>query len=165
MVDRPGGYPEFHVFGPSRRARGRGQHRLDELNRAEQRGGGPHHGVARVEALEYDSAVSRLEAPSLALPAIWLPASQRLEAVSDAERLLVLPLQPVGTLVVRHFAEFSVVKNLQSTLHDNGAFLWFLVLMVSIPGSVLGVGLTQRLAPHDHGIRCLGAGRLHLSNR
>lgn len=91
-------------------------------------------------------AAARIDAEPLPLPATWLRSPQRLEAVSDAERLLVLPLQPEGMLVVRHHAEFSVWKNLQSTLRDTGAFLWFLVLMVSIPGSVFGVGLTLWLA-------------------
>lgn len=91
-------------------------------------------------------AVARIDAERLPLPATWLRSPQRLEAVSDAERLLVLPLQPEGMLVVRHHAEFSVWKNLLSTLRDTGAFLWFLVLMVSIPGSVFGVGLTLWLA-------------------
>ncbi|OWQ92131.1 hypothetical protein CDN99_07195 [Roseateles aquatilis] len=117
---------------------------------------GPHgmYGIAyssqpRVSLAVYAEdgrAVARIDAPGLALPATWLRGPRRLEAVSDAERLLVLPLQPAGMLVVRHFAEFSVVQNLKSTLDDTGASLWFLVVMVSIPGSVLGVGLTQWLA-------------------
>jgi NarL family two-component system sensor histidine kinase LiaS len=91
-------------------------------------------------------AAAHIDAPQLPLPATWLRSPEKLEAVSDAERLLVLPLQPEGMLVVRHHARFSVWKNLQSTLRDTGAYLWFLVLMVSIPGSVFGVGLTLWLA-------------------
>lgn len=90
-------------------------------------------------------SVARIDAPGLELPATWLPGPQRLETISNAERLLVLPLRPNGMLVVRHFAEFSVWKNLQNTLTDAGSFLWFLILMVSIPGSALGIGLTHWL--------------------
>lgn len=103
----------------------------------------------RVSLAIYDEngyALERFDTAGLELPATWLPGPKRLETISDAERLLVLPLQPTGMLVVRHFADFSVVKNLQSTLDDAGSFLWFLVLMVSIPGSMLGVGLTYWLA-------------------
>jgi hypothetical protein len=91
-------------------------------------------------------AAARIDAPQLPLPATWLRSPEKLEAGSDAERLLVLPLQPEGMLVVRHHARFSVWKNLQSTLRDTGAYLWFLVLMVSIPGSAFGIGLTLWLA-------------------
>jgi NarL family two-component system sensor histidine kinase LiaS len=91
-------------------------------------------------------AVARIDAERLPLPATWQRSPQRLETVSAAERLLVLPLQPEGMLVVRHYAEFSVWKNLTSTLRDTGAFLWFLVLIASIPGSVFGIGLTLWLA-------------------
>lgn len=90
-------------------------------------------------------AVARLEAPGLELPSNWLASAERLESLSDAERLLVLPLQPTGMLVVRHFAEFSVIQNLRSTLRDTGAFLWFLILVVSIPGLAFGLGLTRWL--------------------
>jgi NarL family two-component system sensor histidine kinase LiaS len=91
-------------------------------------------------------AVARIDAQQLPLPTTWLRSPQRLEAVSDAERLLVLPLQPEGMLVVRHHAQFSVWKNLRSALRDTGAYLWLAVLLVSIPGSVFGVGLTLWLA-------------------
>jgi NarL family two-component system sensor histidine kinase LiaS len=107
-----------------------------------------HSSEPRVSIAVYGDAgfsVARLEAQGLELPPNWLASAERLEIVSDAERLLVLPLNPGGMLVVRHFAEFSVAQNLRSTLQDTGTFLWFLILVVSIPGLVFGLGLTRWL--------------------
>ncbi|MDC6171059.1 sensor histidine kinase [Paucibacter sp. XJ19-41] len=82
----------------------------------------------------------------LALPAQWLPGPQRLEQVSAAERLLVLPLGDGSTLLVRHYARFDIWKNMRSTLSDAGSFFGWLVLLVALPGLLLGVSLTWWLA-------------------
>ncbi|WP_374354241.1 histidine kinase [Chitinimonas sp.] len=91
-------------------------------------------------------SLQRLEAAGLELPARWQPGAERLQTVSPTERLLVLPLQPDGTLVIRHYAKFSVLKNLSSSLRDIGVSLWFMVLVISVPGSMLGIGVSLWLA-------------------
>ncbi|QPF72436.1 HAMP domain-containing protein [Roseateles sp. DAIF2] len=90
--------------------------------------------------------VALRENPALALPDRWQPGPLRLEAVSAAERLLVLPLGDGGTLMVRHYARFDVWKNLRSALRDAGSFFGWMVLLMALPGIMLGVGLTWWLA-------------------
>lgn len=122
--------------------------RLNEVDGPHGMYGIVHSSKPRVSIAVYGDAgasVARLDAPGLELPPNWLASAERLESVSDAERLLVLPLQPGGMLVVRHFAEFSIAQNLRSTLQDTGTFLWFLILIVSIPGLAFGLGLTRWL--------------------
>ena len=122
--------------------------RLNEVDGPHGMYGIVHSSEPRVSIAVYGDAgvsVAKLEAQGLELPPNWLASAERLEIVSDAERLLVLPLNPGGMLVVRHFAEFSVAQNLRSTLQDTGTFLWFLILVVSIPGLVFGLGLTRWL--------------------
>jgi NarL family two-component system sensor histidine kinase LiaS len=122
--------------------------RLNEVEGPHGMYGIVHSSEPRVSIAVYSDAggaVARLEAPGLDLPTSWLSSNERLESVSDLERLLVLPLNPGGILVIRHFAEFSVMQNLRSTLKDAGTFLWFLILVVSIPGLAFGLGLTRWL--------------------
>ncbi len=90
-----------------------------------------------------------LQTAELAVPERWLPETERLETVSDQERLLVLPVAPAGTLVVRHYAAFNAWKNIRNNLAEFGASFWLWVLLLGLPGSMLGAltatWLTRRL--------------------
>lgn len=88
----------------------------------------------------------RREDLTLPLPERWSPGPQRLQQVSSAERLLVLPLEGGGSLLVRHHAGFDALKNMRSTLRDvAGSYDWWL-LLVGLPGVLLGVLMTRWLS-------------------
>ncbi|WP_171013962.1 ATP-binding protein [Chitinivorax sp. B] len=86
--------------------------------------------------------VAAHEAFGLMLPFHWATGPERLMVFSEGERWLSLPIKPGGTLLIRHQARFSILKNIQSSLRDAGASFWFLVIIVSLPGIALGAGLT-----------------------
>jgi HAMP domain-containing protein len=77
-------------------------------------------------------------AADLALPPRWLPEPERLDRRSDHERLLVLPLKFGGTLVVRHHASFDPTVNLGNAFREAGAASWAIVILVLVPGSIVG---------------------------
>lgn len=103
----------------------------------------------RVSLALYDARGQRRERRedhALPLPAQWSPGPQRLEQVSPAERLLALPLEGGGSLLVRHHAGFDTLRNMRSTLRDVAdSYDWWL-LLVGLPGVLLGILLTRWLS-------------------
>ena len=125
------------------------QDRLHDIEGSATSYGLAYSATPRISLAAYDadgSAIARIDAPGLPTPQTWLPSAERLQTVSASEGLLVLPLQPEGTLLVRHYAEFSFRKNLSSALRDTGEAFWLLVAIISIPGLLLGVTLTYWLS-------------------
>ncbi|MBB5016770.1 NarL family two-component system sensor histidine kinase LiaS [Chitinivorax tropicus] len=81
----------------------------------------------------------------LSLPSSWLPSQEQLIVRSPGERWLALPIEPDGTLLIRHQAAFQFWKNIQSSVLDASSALWFLAVIVSLPGIVLGGLITYWL--------------------
>jgi two-component system, NarL family, sensor histidine kinase LiaS len=94
------------------------------------------------------NSLSKIEVPAFELPKQWPEQPKVLERRSDEECFLAIPIgkKGTGTIIVRHYAKFNFEKYIEANQIGEYNEMFWLPVVFSLPGIVLGLLFTLWIA-------------------